>query len=370
MATPEFILALREKIGTDPLWLTGATAVVVRDAPGGSAASAGSSAREVLLVRRADTGAWSPVGGIVDPGEEPAVAAAREVLEEAAVHAEAVRLALVEVLAPMTYANGDRAQYLDLVFLMRWVGGEPYPADGENLEAAWFPLDALPPLSAAVRARLDAALSDEPQARFRTTPADHPPLAAGADRASSPVETAADTPDEPARRDDDAPARTLEPVTVRRAGEGDAAALTRLRRLMLQAMGVPRADEDDWQATCTRWFAERLAAGTVVAFVVDGDRGDGTTGPVACAVGDFQEHAPEPWNPSGRRGHVFNVSTEPAYRRRGYARATVMALMTWFHDETEVTRVGLSATPDGRAMYEHLGFAEPFGRELVWRIAR
>ena len=71
MATPEFVLALREKIGHDELWLPGVTAVVLRDA-------------EVLLVRRADTGAWTPVTGIVDPGEEPAVAAEREVLEETA----------------------------------------------------------------------------------------------------------------------------------------------------------------------------------------------------------------------------------------------------------------------------------------------
>ncbi|MET0713590.1 MAG: ADP-ribose pyrophosphatase, partial [Mycetocola sp.] len=30
MATPDFVLALREKIGTAPLWLSGVTAVVVR----------------------------------------------------------------------------------------------------------------------------------------------------------------------------------------------------------------------------------------------------------------------------------------------------------------------------------------------------
>lgn len=160
-------------------------------------------------------------------------------------------------------------------------------------------------------------------------------------------------------------------VPVRRAGVDDAAALTRLRRTMLQAMGVPRADEPDWQVTCTRWFAQRLAEpARVVAFVVDGELPDGTVGPVACAVGDFQEHAPEPWNPSGRRGHVFNVSTEPEVRRQGYARACVVALMRWFHDETEVTRVGLSATPEGVGLYADLGFAEPHGHELVWRIAR
>ena len=50
MATPDFVLALREKIGHAPLWLSGVTAVVIR----------GSHSRhEVLLVRRADTGAWT-----------------------------------------------------------------------------------------------------------------------------------------------------------------------------------------------------------------------------------------------------------------------------------------------------------------------
>ena len=39
----------------------------------------------MLLVKRSDNGAWTPVTGIVDPGEEPAVAAAREALEETGV---------------------------------------------------------------------------------------------------------------------------------------------------------------------------------------------------------------------------------------------------------------------------------------------
>ena len=57
MPTPEYILTLREKIGHDYLWLSGATAVIRRD-----------SDHRVLLVRRSDNGAWTPVTGIVDPG--------------------------------------------------------------------------------------------------------------------------------------------------------------------------------------------------------------------------------------------------------------------------------------------------------------
>ncbi|WP_288468494.1 NUDIX domain-containing protein [uncultured Curtobacterium sp.] len=157
MPTPEYVLSLREKIGTDLLWLTGVTAVVTR----GEGAD-----RELLVVRRADTGAYTPVTGIVDPGEEPAVAAEREVLEEADVVAVAERLAWVQVLPEMTYPNGDRAQYLDLVFTCRYVSGTPAPADGENTEAFWAPLDALPAMSADMRARVAAALSGAQAARF------------------------------------------------------------------------------------------------------------------------------------------------------------------------------------------------------------
>lgn len=154
MATPEFILALREKIGTEPLWLTGVTAVVLRG-------------DDVLLVRRTDNGAWTPVTGIIDPGEEPADAAAREVAEEAGLVAEPERLSQVHALPPMRYDNGDQAQYLDLVFRMRWVSGDPHPADGENTAAAWFPVDDLPEMSADMRARIEVARTGTTATRFR-----------------------------------------------------------------------------------------------------------------------------------------------------------------------------------------------------------
>ncbi|GEL48670.1 putative MutT/NUDIX-family protein [Cellulomonas hominis] len=158
MPTPDFVLDLREKIGHDLLWLSGVSAVVLRPGPDGT--------EEVLLVRRADNGAWTPVTGIIDPGEEPAVAGAREVLEETEVVAVAERLAWVHSLPPMTYANGDRSQYLDLTFRFRWVSGEPGPGDGENSEARWFGVDALPEMSAEMHARIAHALAGEEATRF------------------------------------------------------------------------------------------------------------------------------------------------------------------------------------------------------------
>lgn len=157
MPTPDFVLDLRAHIGHDLLWLSGVTAVVVREDGGRT---------QMLLVRRADNGAWTPVTGIVDPGEEPAVAGAREVLEETEVVARATDLVWVHTLPPMAYDNGDRSQYLDLTFRFAWVSGEPGPGDGENTEARWFSLDELPPMSAEMTARIEHALTPEQGCRF------------------------------------------------------------------------------------------------------------------------------------------------------------------------------------------------------------
>ena len=47
--------------------------------PGVTAVVLNPARTRLLVVRRADDGRWTPVTGIVDPGEEPARAAEREV---------------------------------------------------------------------------------------------------------------------------------------------------------------------------------------------------------------------------------------------------------------------------------------------------
>lgn len=179
MATPAFILQLRKHIGRDLLWLTGATAVIVRPAATttGRQVPEGIDARfaesEVLLVRRGDNGAWTPVTGIVDPGERPAQTAVREAAEEAGVEICVERLAQVGVTDVKVFANGDQTQFIDHTFQCRWIAGEAHVADEENTEVAWVPVTELgadtgipaqiPP---HMRERIAAALSGEERARF------------------------------------------------------------------------------------------------------------------------------------------------------------------------------------------------------------
>jgi ADP-ribose pyrophosphatase YjhB (NUDIX family) len=157
MATPQFILDLRSKIGHDLLWLTGITGVVLNDA------------EQVLLVRRADSGRWSLPAGILEPGEQPAVGLVREIQEETAVETEVERLLSVESLAPASYPNGDQVQFLDLCFRCRAVAGEPRVNDDESLEVGWWPLDALPELSERELVCLDRALSPDQTPVFATS---------------------------------------------------------------------------------------------------------------------------------------------------------------------------------------------------------
>jgi 8-oxo-dGTP pyrophosphatase MutT (NUDIX family) len=150
MAIPEFIRDIREKAGDTLLFLPGVVTVVFDDRG------------RILLNRRADSGKWALISGIPDPGEQPAEAAVREIEEETGVHAVVERVLSIFTNEPVTYGNGDRAQYIDIVLRCRATGGEARVNDDESLEVGWFALDELPPLGPIARGRIDLALRDEP----------------------------------------------------------------------------------------------------------------------------------------------------------------------------------------------------------------
>ncbi len=155
---------------------------------------------------------------------------------------------------------------------------------------------------------------------------------------------------------------------VRRATVADVAELVRLRALMLAAMGQDvGADDAPWRASAAAWFGERLAdpaSRDFAVFVVD----DPELGVVCCAAGSCDSRAPGPSTLTGRRGHVFNMSTEPRRRRRGYARACLVELLAWFDTEAGVRVIDLNATGDGIDLYMSLGFAPPRWPSLRRRL--
>jgi 8-oxo-dGTP pyrophosphatase MutT (NUDIX family) len=156
MPTPEFVIGLRKRIGHEPLWLATAAGIVLDED------------RRLLLGRRADTGRWAIPGGIVDPGEEPADCAVREIFEETGVIAVPERLVETGISRPITYPNGDQVQYLELTFRCRAVGGQARVNDPESVEVAWFSLDSLPEMHGySTRVITTDALEGEGPAAFR-----------------------------------------------------------------------------------------------------------------------------------------------------------------------------------------------------------
>jgi 8-oxo-dGTP pyrophosphatase MutT (NUDIX family) len=135
VATPEFILELRQHIGTAPLPLPSVTAVVFDDQG------------RVLLNQRSDDGQWSLLSGVLDPGEQPAAGAIREVHEETAVDIAVDRIVGVEALPLRTLTNGDQVHWFEVVLACRAISGEARVNDDESFDVAWFEPDAMPELN-------------------------------------------------------------------------------------------------------------------------------------------------------------------------------------------------------------------------------
>ena len=121
---------------------------------------------------------------------------------------------------------------------------------------------------------------------------------------------------------------------------------------MLSAIASEPVPDGPWQEMAAQSFRQRMADGTLAAFVVDGpDAGN----LISCVVGLVEGRIATPANPTGRLGWVFNVATEPEHRRRGHARACLESLLDWYR-KIGVTMIDLRTSPDGEALYRSLGF--------------
>jgi 8-oxo-dGTP pyrophosphatase MutT (NUDIX family) len=154
---PSYARQLRARVGTDLLFLPSVSAVVINDRG------------EVLLQRRTDNGQWGVLSGHIEPGEEPADAVIREVMEEAGI--EVMPEQITGVYSGPDYLrrepNGSQTQFMNITFRCRPIGGDVRVNDDESLEMRYFPCDQLPEMGAINYERIEHALRDDPTVFFR-----------------------------------------------------------------------------------------------------------------------------------------------------------------------------------------------------------
>lgn len=148
-------------------------------------------------------------------------------------------------------------------------------------------------------------------------------------------------------------------VRIRRASVNDAAALARHRAEMFRDMGkLSDALYEPLVEASAQYFAHAVPSGEYVAWIASEAMVSGA--PVAGAGVQLRTLLPRPDEDGlrlvpGPEGLILNVFTERAWRRRGIA-ASLMHHVLEYARERGLGRIVLHASPEGRALYDQMGF--------------
>lgn len=135
---------------------------------------------------------------------------------------------------------------------------------------------------------------------------------------------------------------------LRAATAHDAAALLHLWGLLFDD---DAGTQEPWRGHAAEWFTR---------FVDDRDNArfpvievDGVI--VATAIGTLELGVPNPQCTMGHTVRLANLITLPEHRGQGYGTALVLDVISWARS-IDADRVDLSATPEGKRLYDKLGF--------------
>jgi GNAT superfamily N-acetyltransferase len=144
-----------------------------------------------------------------------------------------------------------------------------------------------------------------------------------------------------------------EGFTIRRASTDDLTPLVEHRRSMFYDMGYcDHAAMDAMALKFRPWLQKRMDAGEYLAWL-----GVSPDGSIAAGTGLWLMDWPPHMIGTGvRRGNILNVYTVEKFRRRGLARQLMEVAIQWCR-ENRVDTIILHAAPDGRKLYESLGFS-------------
>jgi ribosomal protein S18 acetylase RimI-like enzyme len=142
--------------------------------------------------------------------------------------------------------------------------------------------------------------------------------------------------------------------SVRTARADDAPDVARLAEIMYRGLGARRSEVqwDQWRVTAADAMCARLGADLTVVVVEDPG---GSPRLLSCGAGTIAARLPDPWHDTALVGYIQWMSTDPAFRRRGLARAVLIELLAWFEGR-RVDNVELHASTEGVALYRAAGF--------------
>ena len=143
----------------------------------------------------------------------------------------------------------------------------------------------------------------------------------------------------------------LPSLHIREATLADIPEILRQRRAMYEDMNHKDAAALSAMVSVSMSYLEKaLAEGSFRSWLASVE--NRTVAGGAIIISPWPAH---PYDLECRRATILNVYTDRAYRRRGLARRILQTVIAWCQREG-LARVDLHASPDGRHLYESLGF--------------
>ena len=146
---------------------------------------------------------------------------------------------------------------------------------------------------------------------------------------------------------------------IRLATPSDSRLLATQRVAMFRDMGrTVAAIERPLLESCDDYFKTAIASGEYVGWIASSTAAPHES--IGGAGVQFRPLVPRTdstgcYLVTGREALVLNVYVDPAHRRHGVARALMETLIRWAPG-AGIVRLVLHASPDGRHLYESLGF--------------